>query len=71
MISFTDHLAATGVDASIGSVGDAYDCETGSRHQAVRLLFTTDPVVWVSLLLICCPPGRHHPVVPPGQAVTS
>jgi putative transposase len=24
-ISFTDHLAATGVDASIGSVGDAYD----------------------------------------------
>jgi putative transposase len=24
-ISFTDHLAATGVDASISPVGDAYD----------------------------------------------
>ena len=27
-IRFTDHLAIEGIRPSIGSVGDAYDCET-------------------------------------------
>jgi putative transposase len=33
-IAFTERLAAAGVDASVGSVADAYDCETVDRRQA-------------------------------------
>jgi len=30
-IRFTDHLELEGIKPSIGSVGDAYDCEKNSR----------------------------------------
>jgi len=33
-IAFTDRLVAAGIDASVGSVGDAYDCETLPCRQA-------------------------------------
>ena len=32
-VKFTESLALQGIDASIGSVGDAYDCETGVCRQ--------------------------------------
>ena len=33
-IAFTDRLIDAGIDASVGSVGDAYDCESVSCRQA-------------------------------------
>jgi hypothetical protein len=33
-IAFTERLAAAGVSPSIGTVGDAFDCENDSRRQA-------------------------------------
>jgi putative transposase len=33
-IAFTERLSAAGVSGSVGTVGDAYDCESVSRRQA-------------------------------------
>ena len=33
-LRFTDHLALEGIAPSVGTVGDAYDCETVSRRRA-------------------------------------
>jgi hypothetical protein len=33
-IRFAEHLALEGIAPSIGTVGDAYDCETVSRRRA-------------------------------------
>jgi len=30
-IAFTDRLIAAGVDPSVGTIGDAYDCESVDR----------------------------------------
>jgi hypothetical protein len=60
-----------GISPSIGTVGDAYDCENVSRRQAAWLLLMTDPAVWVSLLLICRPPGGAPNTVLAGPIVTS
>lgn len=46
---------------SMGQVGSAGDCESVSRRQAAWLLLLTDPVVWVSLLLICRLPAGAAP----------
>jgi hypothetical protein len=70
-IAFTERLIDAGIDASIGATGDSYDCETVSRRQAAWLLLTTDPAVWVSLLLICRPPGGAPNTVLAGPVVTS
>jgi putative transposase len=32
--AFTERLVEAGVDPSVGSVGDAYDCEILNRHRA-------------------------------------
>jgi IS30 family transposase len=63
--AFTASLLDAGIDASIGTVGDALGCQsfrTGSRKdrvvpaEAVWLLLMTDPVS--VLALICRPPAR-------------
>ncbi|QFZ18550.1 DDE-type integrase/transposase/recombinase [Saccharothrix syringae] len=58
---FTERLQDNGILPSMGSGGDSYDCETGSRYQAACLLLMTDPAGWLSLLLICRPPGGAPP----------
>jgi putative transposase len=60
-----------GIRQSMGRVGSCFDCETVSRRQAAWLLLTTDPAVWVSLLLICRSPGGAPNTVLAGPVVTS
>ena len=70
-LAFSTRLAELQLDQSFGAVGSCYDCETVNRRQAAWLLLTTDPAVWVSLLLICRPPGGPPNTVLAGPVVTS
>jgi transposase InsO family protein len=70
-LAFSSRLVELELDQSFSAVGSCYDCETVSRRQAAWLLLTTDPAVWVSLLLICRPPGGAPNTVLAGPVVTS
>ncbi len=58
-IAFTDRLCQAGVDPSVGSIGDAYDCEdcgAVARDGLTRL--TTGPAG--ALALTCRPSQRQR-----------
>jgi transposase InsO family protein len=63
-------LRAAEITASMGSVGDCYDCETAARRPAAWPLLTTDPFFGVFAVDLPAV-GRRTTTVLAGRAVTS